>query len=135
MEQLVWEERFSVGIQEFDEHHKTLFRITNSLLKAQKDGDEDTVIDVILDQLYHYTLYHFTAEESVMEHFSFPELGEHQQEHLELLVKVKAFQKRIKEGQRVTVDEMVDFMAAWLLDHTLGMDQAYGPFLNARGIH
>ncbi len=135
MQQIHWEDRFSVGIREFDTHHKTLFRIINTLLKAQEEGETEKVIEVILDQLFHYTLYHFTAEEAMMDLHEYPELDEHIQEHLELLVRVKEYRRQFDEGSGVSVNSMLDFLAGWLLDHTLGLDQAYGPYLKARGVH
>jgi len=59
MQALVWEKRFSVGIRQFDQHHKILFEMINSLIFAQEDKSDPDVIKNTLEQLRSYTLFHF----------------------------------------------------------------------------
>ncbi|MBC8376437.1 MAG: hemerythrin family protein [FCB group bacterium] len=66
----------------------------------------------------------------MMRHFGFEGLDEHIAEHEELLRQVVEYQARIANNDGVTLDEVLNFLAAWLLDHTLGKDQLYGPFLS-----
>ena len=130
MKALVWEDRFSVGVRQFDQHHKILFEMINSLIFAQEDKSDPEVIKNTMEQLRSYTIFHFVAEEAMMKHFGFEGLAEHIAEHETLLEKVIEYQDRIAANDGVTLDEVLEFLAAWLLDHTLGMDQLYGPFLS-----
>ncbi|NQT63249.1 MAG: hemerythrin family protein [Candidatus Marinimicrobia bacterium] len=132
MQVLVWEDRFSVGIRQFDQHHKILFEMINSLIFAQEDNSDPDVIKNTMEQLRSYTLFHFVAEEAMMKHFGFEGLDEHISEHEVLLSHVIEYQERIAKNDGVTIDEVLNFLAGWLLDHTLGMDQLYGPFLQHR---
>lgn len=132
MQALVWEDRFSVGVRQFDQQHKILFEMINSLIFAQEDNSDPDVIKNTLEQLRSYTIFHFVAEESMMKHFSFSGLDEHIAEHELLLSHVVEFQDRITNDEGVSLDEVLEFLAGWLLDHTLGMDQLYGPFLSHR---
>ena len=129
MQVLVWEERFSVGIREFDQHHKILFEMINSLIFAQEDKRDPDIIKNSLEQLRSYTIFHFVAEEAMMKHFEFEGLDEHIAEHEALLEQVVEYQERIAANDGVTIDELLNFLAGWLLDHTLGLDQLYGPYL------
>ncbi len=129
MQLLVWEERFSVGIREFDQQHKILFEMVNSLIFAKEDNRGPEIIKSTLEQLRSYTIFHFVAEEAMMEHFEFDGLEEHAAEHQKLLEQVIEFQDRPASNDGVTIDELLDFLAGWLLDHTLGLDQLYKPFL------
>jgi len=54
---------------------------------------------------------------------------EHIVEHELLLLQVVGYQDRIVANDGVTMDEILNFLAGWLLDHTLGLDQQYGPYL------
>ncbi|MBT4033950.1 MAG: hemerythrin family protein [Candidatus Marinimicrobia bacterium] len=130
MQVLVWEERFSVGIRQFDQHHKILFEMINSLIFAQEDNSDPEVIKNTLEQLRSYTIFHFIAEEAMLKHFGFEGLDEHIAEHEKLLQQVILYQERITASDGVTLDEILEFLAGWLLDHTLGLDQLYGPFLS-----
>ncbi|MBC8193271.1 MAG: hemerythrin family protein [Candidatus Marinimicrobia bacterium] len=129
MQVLVWEDRFSVGIREFDQHHKILFEMINSLIFAQEDNSNPDVIKTTLEQLRSYTIFHFVAEEAMMKHFKFDGLDEHIVEHEALLQQVLKYQEIIAANDGVTIDEVLEFLAGWLLDHTLGLDQLYGPYL------
>lgn len=129
MQVLVWEDRFSVGIREFDQHHKILFEMINSLIFASENKSDPHIVKNTLEQLRSYTIFHFVAEEAMMKHFGFEGLDEHTAEHEALLEKVIEYQDRIAAKDGVTIEELLEFLAAWLLDHTLGMDQEYGPFL------
>ena len=130
MKVLVWEDRFSVGIRQFDQHHKILFEMINSLIFAQEDNSDSDIIKNTLEQLRSYTIFHFVAEEAMMKHFGFEGLKEHIDEHEILLQQVIEYQQRIAADDGVTLNEVLDFLAGWLLDHTLGLDQLYGPFLS-----
>ncbi|MCF7825584.1 MAG: bacteriohemerythrin [Candidatus Marinimicrobia bacterium] len=132
MQALVWNNRFNVGIREFDQHHKILFEMVNSLIIAKEENSGPQVIKNSLEQLHMYTIFHFTAEEAMMRHFEFDGLDEHVAEHEALLQQVIDYQDRIAANDGVTIDEMLEFLAGWLIDHTLGLDQLYGPFLRHR---
>lgn len=129
MQVLVWEDRFSVGLKEFDQHHKILFGMINSLIFSQENKTDPDVIKNTLEQLRSYTIFHFVAEEAMMKHFKFEGLDEHVAEHEALLKQVVEYQERIAANDGVTINELLEFLAAWLLDHTLGLDQLYGPYL------
>jgi len=49
MQPLVWEDRFSVGIEQFDQHHKILFEMINSLIIAKEDNNTPDVIKNTLE--------------------------------------------------------------------------------------
>ena len=129
MQALVWEDRFSVGIREFDQHHKILFEMINSLIFSQENKSDPNIIKNTLEQLRSYTIFHFVAEEAMMKHFGFDGLDEHVAEHETLLEQVVEYQDRIAADDGVTMDEILNFLAGWLLDHTLGLDQQYGSYL------
>jgi len=65
----------------------------------------------------------------MMNHFGFDGLDEHVAEHETLLEQVVEYQDRIAADDGVTMDEILNFLAGWLLDHTLGLDQQYGSYL------
>ena len=102
----------------------------NSLIFAQQENSNPDVINNTLGQLRSYTIFHFVAEEAMMKHFGFEGLEEHIKEHEILLQQVNEYLQRIAAADGVTLDEVLDFLAGWLLDHTLGMDQLYGPYLS-----
>lgn len=59
MQALVWEDRFSVGIKKFDQHHKILFEMINSLIFANENNSDSDIVKNTLEQLRSYTIFHF----------------------------------------------------------------------------
>jgi len=49
MQALVWEDRFSVGIREFDQHHKILFEMINFLIFSQENKSDPNIIKSTLE--------------------------------------------------------------------------------------
>ncbi len=112
MQVLVWEDRFSVGIREFDQHHKILFEMINSLIFAHENKSDPHIIKNTLEQLHSYTIFHFVAEEAMMKHFGFEGLDEHVAEHEALLLQVVEYQDRLAANDGVSIDELLEFLAA-----------------------
>ena len=65
MESIIWNNNFSVGVQELDKQHKKIIEIENRLIKA-KDGriDSETIADLLSD-LTKYATKHFETEEKL----------------------------------------------------------------------
>jgi len=134
MQHIKWEDRFSVGIREFDLHHRTMVDMVNDVININAGSDDPNALPAVVNNLVQYTLFHFTAEEALLVEFKFPELEAHKAEHQELMDQVQLYHDRIKTGESLDASELLEFLSHWLLDHILGMDMEYGPYLNRRGI-
>lgn len=76
-----WNEKLSVGVQQFDSEHKKLVGMVNDLFDAVQAGRGKDILGPILDGLIGYTKTHFANEERYMTQHGFPGLAAHKAEH------------------------------------------------------
>lgn len=130
-----WTDKNKVNIREVDEQHQRLFDILNRLHEAVSQGKEQGELFAILDELIDYTVYHFQTEENLYVEHEFPGYEEHKAEHDKLTGTAVELQGKLREGSATISFELLDFLHAWLMEHTLGLDQEMGPYLNERGVY
>lgn len=129
-----WSDSYSVKIKEIDNQHAKLVGIINELHTAMKEGKGKETIGKVLDELINYTEVHFKFEESLMGKNNYPELYPHKIQHVELVRQVMEFKKNLIAGNVVLSQEVQSFLKKWLVDHIIGTDKKYTPFLNSKGI-
>ncbi len=132
-ERVRWTPDFSVGVREFDEHHRTMLDMINRLLKARGSNQEPAVVGEIMDQLVKYTHFHFAAEEVLLEETNYPELDLHRDEHEDFIQQITALQGKFDAGVELSGEDLLEILARWLLDHILGMDKRYTSHLHRHG--
>lgn len=129
-----WNEKYTVGIAEFDEQHKKLMELYNKLYDAMKEGRGKDVLQGILNDLINYAKYHFESEEKCFAKFNYPGKSEHLKEHDDFRKSVMDLKKKADAGNPVITTELMHFLKDWLLNHIQGTDKKYGPYLNERGL-
>ncbi len=134
MARAVWSERFSVGVPELDEQHRTIHRLLSRLLdladaKIDIEVDAEVVSDT-LTELTRYTQEHFQLEESLMSEAGFPELEEHQAYHEQFIEQVAELSMATWTGQPQTPAELLLLLERWLQDHILQVDMRYREHLS-----
>lgn len=130
-----WEGRLSVGIKQFDEHHKELIRIISELRESKKNGENHVYLKNLLFELLSYTRYHFTAEERMMEKHNYLKFNEHKLEHQKLTAQVEQFLDKYSKGACDLDDELFEFLKKWLFEHILETDKKLGEYLQIRGLN
>ncbi|MBU1001559.1 MAG: bacteriohemerythrin [Proteobacteria bacterium] len=129
-----WTDKNKVNIKEVDDQHKHLFAILNRLHDAVTEGKEQGELFSILDELIEYTVEHFQTEEQLYVKHAFPGYEEHKAEHDKLAGTAVDLQAKLRDGSATLSFELLDFLHDWLMDHTLGLDQEMGPYMNERGV-
>ncbi len=134
-----WKEKYSVGIEKFDNQHKKLLNIGQELVYAMENTsagiDQYDKIVSLLQEMQDYTVYHFEFEEEVMEKYDYINLDSHRFQH-------KMFVKKLNDidleefdlDQKELTMELLDFIANWIQNHILEEDQKYSPFLKEKKI-
>jgi len=121
--------QYSVGFDEIDDDHKKLINLINWLNQAvQSMGHAE--IAPALDELIDYTNWHFRHEERLMQEHQFPELDQHVNEHNVLREKVTAIKMRFENGETEVLNDVPEFLTAWLIHHIQETDKKLGAFLS-----
>jgi hemerythrin len=128
IKEFAWNEEYSVGIEEVDEHHKMMFALINRLHHAILNHEGSAVCSEILDELMDYTRIHFSLEQTLMRVGGYPEYEAHCDLHKALVDEVEVLQQKVASGQVAISFELLQFLRKWLTRHILGEDMRYGVF-------
>lgn len=138
MEFLTWDEKYSVGIQDFDEHHKQLIDLLNEVYKkvfeCENIDEERNLTQQILSDLLQYVKYHFTAEETMMMDFGYPDYAEHKKKHDYYINEIDKIVAEHKNGEAALSFSVFTVLKDWITIHILVEDQQYSQFFHENGI-
>ncbi|WP_243374350.1 bacteriohemerythrin [Geotalea sp. SG265] len=134
MSLISWNQGLSVSVKQFDDQHKKLIDLINTLHDAMKTGKGKDVLGDILQSLVSYTKSHFAAEELLMQRHGYEGYEKHKKEHNLLVMQVADIQKKLNEGAPVLTQTVMLFLKDWLSTHIQGEDRKYSPFFNGKGI-
>ncbi len=133
MEEFVWDEGMSVGIDSLDDDHKQLIAILAQLMSAKNDklGPDD--IDGIFERLEGYCQSHFTREEAFLAKIDYQQFDAHKQSHQAFIKKIPQLKEqwftKITESEAVK-DKIIIFLQQWLIKHILEEDLDYVPAIH-----
>jgi len=126
-----WQDSYSVGVKQIDEHHMKLIRLTNKLFSSCMAGNtkgRDTFLEIIHEAV-EYTGYHFGIEEKIMRRISYPDFVKHKQEHTDFVREVYTKVEEFKTGKILVPLQFVYFLRDWVLHHIAVCDKKLGKYL------
>ncbi len=130
---ITWNEAFSVGVDELDQHHRHLAHLINQLAEhSAEDLHSEAMVD-ILSGLVAYAEYHFKKEEELMASADYYELENHRQEHLHFCEVISETCYGASLGI-VGVKELFSYLTRWWRNHILLEDMKYKPYLTGRSL-
>ena len=126
-----WNDKFSIGVPEIDEHHRHLFSLLNETYDGFVNHAPPENMGVLLDALIDYATYHFSAEERWMEASGFPGLDRHKKEHGTFSRSISEMHKNYHGGMKSLTLRLFTFLHGWLSTHILESDAEFGRFVAA----
>lgn len=132
MSLLTWNDSLSVGVPQFDEHHKKLIKLVNDYVDAIKANKGNEQLIPLIAALYDYTLMHFKAEEEFFAKIHYPSTEAHKKEHEGLAKKVLEYHLNIKNNKPVDSLAVLYFLKDWLMKHINFSDKEYGKFYHEK---
>lgn len=126
--QLVWQDRFNIGVDAIDKEHKKLFSIMNKLLAfTEEEAKSQWVCEEGIKYFKDHAMNHFTEEEVYMASINYKGFETHRQIHDNFRKKtLPALEKELRQT-RFSQDAVKHFLgvcAGWLIGHTLTEDHA-----------
>ena len=126
--QLVWNEKFSIGVDAIDKEHQRLFSIINRLFTLRKEGEKSRrACEEGIKYFYEHAIRHFTDEENYMSLISYKNLKMHKRIHKDFRDRtLPALEDELKkcDYSAEAVDHFLAVCAGWLIGHTLTEDLA-----------
>jgi len=134
MSLFLWNDKYSVEVNEIDIQHKKLFEIANRLFEAMKAGESKSVMTRVLMELEDYTKYHFKKEEAYMKEFGYEAYPQHRKEHNYFVKKISQFRDDYKNGKVTISIELMTFLSNWLINHICVIDKSYSSLFMESGL-
>ena len=122
---LEWDEKFNLGVEQFDTHHRHMVILLNH---AYDNFIEDSSVEGLaarLDELFDYAIRHFHFEAKFLEETSYAGYAEHLELHRRFSVQVAAMREDLQAGWANLPLEMLNFLKNWLTYNILFADANY----------
>ena len=124
---LTFSDQYCTGVEIIDQEHRRLFEILaelNELNRAEFIPDKYDAIADVVEELKDYTIKHFQDEERYMESIRYEGLAAQQSVHQSFIDKMDGINlDEMDDNQQEYLDELIDFLASWLINHIMNMDQ------------
>lgn len=126
--QLVWQDRYNIGVEIIDKEHKKLFSILNKLFDFGKQEEKSQwVCQEAVKYFKDHAVKHFTEEEEYMASINYEGLETHKRIHKNFRERTLPALERELEQTDFSEDAVEHFLgvcAGWLIGHTLIEDHA-----------
>ena len=122
---MMWKDSYRLGVDRIDEQHMELFRMTEELVTAAKNGATVETFQKILAFLKDYVIYHFRDEEAYQASIGYSGLEAHREEHRQFTQTVLNYEKRLTENgfDVKIIKDLAGTVTAWLIYHVVDTDQ------------
>jgi hemerythrin len=133
-QKLVWDNKYSVEVEEIDNQHKHMFAVINELLDAIDTNTTAEHLGNIIESLVKYKIFHFETEEKYFRKFNYDGTNEHVAKHQEFNNKLSSLKEKYPEYTIEFAFQLVDFLEDWLINHLMIMDQRYKKCFKEHGL-
>ncbi len=131
---LEWKDEYCVGIDSIDQQHRKLVNLINQLQTAVDYSTGEEFERDALDELVDYTKTHFSYEEGLMRDNDYPEFEQHKLQHEAMFKKVEEVLAEYEKDQDTAMNNAVEYLKSWLINHINGTDKQYSGYLIGKGV-
>jgi hemerythrin len=126
-----WSEDLATGISIIDKQHKELFIKVNDLINAMSKGKGKDEVGNIIKYLGDYVVFHFSAEERLMQDNKYPDYQPHKKQHESLINDFQQIKNDFTNqgASSFLTIEVQSRIGEWLINHIGKTDKAFGAFL------
>lgn len=115
---IIWDDKYNTGNFVIDYQHQRLVRLINDLYDVQKHEElKPSLLSIILDEVAHYTSYHFKTEEEIMEQVNYSDLADHKILHQAFVKQVAFFKAEYAKGNKNIDSDFCQYLKDWLINH------------------
>jgi len=130
-ELVIWEDKYSTGIEMIDNQHRQLVELTNQLYLACFAGDEalSTVFKDAMSRMVEYVRFHFSAELKLLNEINYPDYHNHKKMHDNLVQDILDAAKDYNEGKKFVPNNFVRTLKDWIFGHIAVYDKIYAAYI------
>lgn len=124
-----WTDEHAVQIPEIDAQHREMFNRAAELRQALLDGEKPARLALLRRALAAEINGHLSHEERLMRQADYPAYAWHERQHRAARAKLGAIERELQRGERQSLFEAVEALAAWMRDHTSVADRMAAAYL------
>ena len=124
-----WTDDLILGIEEMDVQHRKLVDLINDFYDGLKSKSNDELIAELIKGVNDYTLFHFSAEERLLNKYNYTDTAGHTNEHNDFKSKLSEIESRFKSGRLILSFELTNLLKDWLINHIKVSDKQYAAFI------
>ncbi len=124
---ILWDERYSVGVEKIDRQHEMFFGLINRLEDLTHHDNFRDELPRLLNEIVEYASLHFKTEEAIMDEVGYDDIKSHHEKHESIKADVYHECKRVVEKEATAMDViwLYNYMNNWLKHHILEVDMLY----------
>ena len=135
MSELVWDQKYSVGVKILDQQHQSLFELINEISNIKDDNlNGRQHVGKVFVVLSNYVNEHFETEEELFEKTQYPGYERHKADHDLFREKVAELKSMFGQGEMQIQRAVVRFLNRWIIEHILKIDFEYREHFKKCGI-
>ena len=124
-----WTPKLELHVPLVDREHKLLVEYINELHQAMTHNKPVSEMVAVLKKLRDYTATHFSDEEKLFNVPAYKAAAEHMKIHKKFVAKLDEVEGQLRMGTATVSMELLTFLKDWLVQHIMGTDPTYLPFL------
>ena len=129
-----WSDDWDVHVEEINKQHKYLIDIINRIHSAINEGRINRELEMFLEDVLKYAIFHFRTEERYFDLFQYEFSGKHKEEHENMRKKIANFHIQYLEKGVEIIGEFTEFLEDWLIEHIGTHDKQYTRCFNKHGL-
>ncbi len=133
MDEIIWDDKFSVGVAKLDKQHIKLIKIINKLINITDISASSGTLTDVLTEITEYANYHFETEEKYMRDIGFVDYSSHKNQHMKFKKQTADFCFEAIQNKDNIPSEILAYLKDWLTNHILKSDMQYKIFLDEQG--
>ncbi|MCG8618868.1 MAG: hemerythrin family protein [Desulfobacterales bacterium] len=120
------DKKYRTGVVWQDFQHGELMDLFIRMKAAREDNSDKEKFNYTVAFLSMYVNHHFKLEEEYMDIYAYPDREAHTKEHQTYIKTLKAFRTNHKTYSEKAMDQLMDKIKAWILNHIMGDDKKLG---------
>lgn len=120
-----WNNDYSIGIDEIDSQHKRFLSLLQETYSFKQRGTDNSRLKTLVKELEKYLVFHTKSEEMLMILYNYPKQELQQEEHKQVITKVREKIKNLPENPEDLTDLLI-YLMKWFVNHTTYLDKELG---------
>ncbi len=127
--------QYKTGLLWQDLQHKELIDLFNKLSDQNLKKTDPALFTYTIGFLVMYANQHLSLEEGYMDEYKYPDSEYHKKAHKEFIKKLKDFRKNHNSFSPDAVENLLENIKEWILDHIAENDKKLGLFILEKEKH